>query len=421
MADLREPDQGRAKEQAAATASTPVAVTPSPDGEAVTPASDAPALPRASAVLQPGAMVDHYKVVRLLGRGGMGEVYLARDTKLGRKVALKVIHPSHFGSEEAAERFLLEARATARFSHPNIVTIYGSASTEGHPYVALEYLEGQTLRQRMEERRLGVREALRFGLSIAEALAEAHGNKVLHRDLKPENVLIPRDGRLRVVDFGLAKPIRAASGAVTADELQSLDTPRRIRELGPGPCSSGRPVSPQEERGPRHAGLHGPRAVDGSRRPPRPPTSGPWAWCSTSWSPARSPTRSAIGAAAGAQGLRPRAGARARRSTGGPGRACGELISALPGQGPRRAAPRPPRWCRGPGPAALRRPRPRRRSGRGQRPSAACCPSPSGTPTSSSAATTEITAFVERLRERARAARWWVPRAPARAPSSRPG
>jgi serine/threonine protein kinase len=141
----------------------------------------------AEAVIAPGTMVDSFKVARLIGRGGMGEVYLARDMKLGRKVALKVVHPEALGDARNAERFSFEARVTARFSHPHIVTIFAVGEHNGSPYVALEYLEGQTLRERMEELRPSVKETLRIGLAIAEALSEAHRHKVLHRDLKPEN------------------------------------------------------------------------------------------------------------------------------------------------------------------------------------------------------------------------------------------
>ncbi len=158
-------------------------------------------------VIQPGTMVDHFKVLRLLGRGGMGEVYLARDTKLGRRVALKVVHRKRIGTREAVERFLFEARTTARFSHPHIVTIYGVGEADDQPYVALEYLEGRTLRERLEHEPVGAREVMRFGIAVADALAEAHSHGVLHRDLKPENVILPRDGRVRVLDFGLAKAL----------------------------------------------------------------------------------------------------------------------------------------------------------------------------------------------------------------------
>jgi WD40 repeat protein/serine/threonine protein kinase len=179
----------------------------------LSPPEAAPEVALRGEVLHPGSMVEHFKVLRLLGRGGMGEVYLCRDTRLGRKVALKVVRPERVGSREVVDRFLLEARTTARFNHPHIVTIHAVGEHEGLPYLALEYLEGQTLRQRMDEGRPGLREAMRIGLAVAQALEEAHRHHVLHRDLKPTNVLIPRDGQLRVLDFGLAKAIESPEPA----------------------------------------------------------------------------------------------------------------------------------------------------------------------------------------------------------------
>ncbi len=175
-----------------------------------------------------GTMVDHFKVMRLLDAGGMGEIYLARDVKLGRKVALKVVQSGLLDSPDAIDRFQTEARATAKLNHPNIVTIHAVGEHLGRPYVALEYVRGQTLRERMNERLPSLQQALRFSLAIGEALAETHRHGVYHRDLKPANVLIGTDGRLRVLDFGLAKIVphethRAPS--VTSDsELSGLDT-----------------------------------------------------------------------------------------------------------------------------------------------------------------------------------------------------
>jgi len=171
---------------------------------------------RQAAQLGVGDIVDHFKVVRLVGRGGMGVVYLARDTKLGRKVALKLIRPEKIGTPESVERFMHEARVTARFSHPHIVTIYAVGEFGDCPYIALEYLSGETLRQRAEEERPGLSESLRMCLAIAEALKEAHSHQVLHRDLKPDNVVIPKDGRLRVLDFGLARSVSARDIALDA-------------------------------------------------------------------------------------------------------------------------------------------------------------------------------------------------------------
>ena len=166
----------------------------------------ATASPQSQAVesLGPGDLVDHFRIIRRLGSGGMGVVYKARDTRLGRTVALKLIHPRRVGTRGSKERLLAEARTTARFSHPHIITIHAVGEYQGCPYLALEFVAGHTLRERRMEGPMGVRETMRVGLAIAEALQEAHRHGVLHRDLKPANVLMGRDGRLRVLDFGLA-------------------------------------------------------------------------------------------------------------------------------------------------------------------------------------------------------------------------
>ncbi|MFH0901585.1 MAG: protein kinase, partial [Pseudomonadota bacterium] len=184
------------------------------------------------ALLAEGTMVDEFRVVRLVGRGGMGEVYLARDTKLGRKVALKLIRPRALGGGDAVARFMREAQLTASFSHVNIVTVYRVGEHEGKPYLALEFLEGQTLRQRLLGERPGVREATRVGLAVAQALAEAHRHKVLHRDLKPENVLLAKDGGVRVLDLGLAKVLdevgevgKVGKGGEGGGEAPTKDSP----------------------------------------------------------------------------------------------------------------------------------------------------------------------------------------------------
>ncbi len=192
------------------------------------PSRPAPSLPTPTFVNN--AIVDHFRIMRLIGRGGMGEVYLARDTELSRKVALKLIHPELLGSEQAVERFMFEAKATARFNHPHIVTVYSVGQYLGRPYVALEYLSGDNLRQRLQEAVLSWQEAVRFGVAIAEALAEAHAHGILHRDLKPANVVIPSDGRLRVVDFGLAKQVDVPlSGPALSLKTGQLDGPETMQ------------------------------------------------------------------------------------------------------------------------------------------------------------------------------------------------
>jgi len=204
-------------------------LTVAPDAATSPDADDIPAAPGGQAEDLEGTMVDHFRVIRLLGRGGMGEVYLARDTRLGRKVALKLVHPELL-TAETSKRFLFEARATARFSHPHIVTIHNVGDFSGRPYVALEYLEGQDLRVRVAEKPPGQQEVMRVAMAVAEALAEAHDHGILHRDLKPENVVIPRDGRVRVVDFGLAQ--RVSRPAASGEALQAeLTWPLSVEEL----------------------------------------------------------------------------------------------------------------------------------------------------------------------------------------------
>ena len=177
-------------------------------GEPREPMEPGPAEPddeEPSRGLEPDELVDHFRVIRRLGRGGMGQVYLALDTRLGRQVALKVLGHKADGASVLSQ-LLQEARTTARFSHPNIVGIHDVGQHHGCPYMALEYLEGETLQQRLHGRQPGEAEVIRLGLAVAQAVAEAHRHDVLHLDLKPSNVMVTRDGRVRVLDFGLSLP-----------------------------------------------------------------------------------------------------------------------------------------------------------------------------------------------------------------------
>ena len=158
--------------------------------------------------------IGDFRIRGLLGEGAMGQVYLAQDTTLGRRVALKLVKRSAMQADALA-RFLEEARATASFNHPNIVTLHAVGEHDGRPYLALEYLDGESLRARLAGGPLPVREALRHGRAVAEAIAEAHRRGLVHADLKPENIVIPRDGRVRVVDFGLAKLVGDAAGGAS--------------------------------------------------------------------------------------------------------------------------------------------------------------------------------------------------------------
>src|SRR5689334_1995735 len=174
--------------------------------------------------------IGDFRIRGLLGEGAMGQVYLAQDLRLGRRVALKLIRRSVMQGD-GVERFLEEARATASFNHPHIVTLHAVGEHDGRPYLALEYLDGESLRARLKAGPLPVREALRYGRAIAEAIAEAHRRGLVHADLKPENVVIPRDGRVRVVDFGLAK---LAGGQVpSASGTPAYMAPERWRGAPP--------------------------------------------------------------------------------------------------------------------------------------------------------------------------------------------
>ena len=158
--------------------------------------------------LEAGYLLGPYRILAPIGAGGMGEVYRARDTKLERDVALKILPPD-VASAELLRRFEKEARAASSLNHPNIVSIYDVGRVDSIAYIAMELIEGQTLRGVMAGQQVPVRDALRIGAKVADVLASAHERGVTHRDLKPENVMISRDGYIKLLDFGLAK-VRSA-------------------------------------------------------------------------------------------------------------------------------------------------------------------------------------------------------------------
>jgi Tol biopolymer transport system component len=155
--------------------------------------------------LQAGTKLGPYEIQSVAGAGGMGEVYRARDTRLERTVAIKVLPESFAGDPDRLRRFEQEARTVAALNHPNIMAVYDIGEHAGSPYIVCELLDGETLREKMKEGPLAQRRAVEYASQIAEGLAAAHDKDVVHRDLKPENVFVTNDGRVKVLDFGLAK------------------------------------------------------------------------------------------------------------------------------------------------------------------------------------------------------------------------
>ena len=156
--------------------------------------------------MQAGQKIGRYEIVSLTGEGGMGEVYLAHDSRLGRKVALKLL-PAYLSKDKSRlRRFEQEARSASALSHPNVCMIYEvGENEENRPYIAMEFVEGITLRQRLEQGEIKLTEALDIAIQVASALTAAHEAGITHRDIKPENIMIRRDGYVKILDFGLAK------------------------------------------------------------------------------------------------------------------------------------------------------------------------------------------------------------------------
>jgi Tol biopolymer transport system component len=170
-----------------------------------------------------GTRIGAYEVVSSVGAGGMGEVYRARDTRLQRDVAIKIL-PSEFSADgDRLRRFEQEARATSALNHPNILTVHDFGTHEGAPYIVSELLDGEDLRAVLDQGQLPARKALDYGAQTAAGLAAAHGKGIVHRDLKPENVFVTSDGRVKILDFGLAK-LRAAPAVETSGATRTVMT-----------------------------------------------------------------------------------------------------------------------------------------------------------------------------------------------------
>ena len=180
-----------------------------------------------------GATLGPYEILAPLGSGGMGDVYRARDPRLGRDVAIKVLPPAFAADANRLARFEQEARAVAALNHPNIVAIYDvGKDAEGRPYIVTELIEGTTLRTRLADEPLPLRQAVDFGLQIAHGLAAAHDRGIVHRDLKPENLFVTKDRRVKILDFGLAKVVGPRSAAESTIAMGATESGTVLGSVG---------------------------------------------------------------------------------------------------------------------------------------------------------------------------------------------
>ena len=166
-----------------------------------------------------GSRLGHYQIVGALGKGGMGEVYLAQDTRLDRRVALKILPPAFADDSGRLARFIREAKSASALNHPNIITVYDIGDTAGTHFIVYEFIDGRTLREFANGRSVSVASALGIGIQIASALVDAHGAGIVHRDLKPDNVMVRASGLVKLLDFGIARlsgPTESASTSATA-------------------------------------------------------------------------------------------------------------------------------------------------------------------------------------------------------------
>jgi serine/threonine protein kinase len=175
--------------------------------------------------LVPGTRLGPYEIVAPLGAGGMGEVYRARDTRLDRTVAVKILPQGLAATAESRERFDHEARAISSLNHPHICHLYDVGHQNGTDFLVMEYLEGESLATRLERGALPVSELLRIGIEVADALDKSHRQGVVHRDLKPGNLMLTKSGA-KLLDFGLAKSVASLAGDLSSSPTQTVLWPR---------------------------------------------------------------------------------------------------------------------------------------------------------------------------------------------------
>jgi predicted Ser/Thr protein kinase len=197
-----------------------------------------------------GTVLKHYLIETELGKGGMGVVYRARDTRLGRLVALKMITPGLVANPERRARLLLEARSAAAISHPAIAQVYDIDEVDGNLFIAMEYVDGRTVSRLIADGELDLMGAIEIALQIAEGLAKAHDAGVLHRDIKSDNIMVTRDGHAKLLDFGLAKLVESGSEEpVSPAELSRTLTRGRVHTMPGAVMGTLSYMSPEQARG----------------------------------------------------------------------------------------------------------------------------------------------------------------------------
>ena len=169
--------------------------------------------------LTAGTKLGRYEIRTKIGEGGMGEVYLALDTLLDRKVAIKFLAGEALADDRAKKRLIREARAAAKLDHPHVCSIYEVAEVDGRDFFVMQYVEGDTLESRMKKNSLSLRESLSIGSQVADALAEAHAHGIIHRDIKPQNIIVTPRGQAKVMDSGLAKVVEATDSEAKTQSL----------------------------------------------------------------------------------------------------------------------------------------------------------------------------------------------------------
>ena len=191
--------------------------------------------------------LSHYRIIAKIGAGGMGEVYLAEDTKLDRKVAIKFLNEEFSQNADKLNRFIQEARAASALNHPNILTVYEIGETDGKKYIATELVEGKTLREHLSlKESISLTVILKIGVQVAEALAAAHQAGIIHRDIKPENIMLRADGYAKVLDFGLAKLTEKKK----SDEISLESETKALVQTNPGMVmGTVSYMSPEQARG----------------------------------------------------------------------------------------------------------------------------------------------------------------------------